>query len=78
MGFAFVSFQDHPSLNVSMPLVFNFVKNRFTQVHANKVNQRPATGVQKRQRKSGLMKICLALEKDDEEKAEKRAANESE
>ena len=56
-----------------MPLVFNFVKNRFTQVHAKKVDQRPATDVQKRQRKLEFMKICLALEKDDEEKAERRA-----
>ena len=53
--------------------MFNFEKNKFELVHAKKVDQRPATGVQKRQRKSGFMKICLALEKDDEEKAGRRA-----
>ena len=57
--------------------VFNFEKKKFVQVHAKKVDQLPATGVQGHQRDSEYMQFCLALEMDDEVQAERWPANKS-
>jgi len=57
-----------------MPHVFDYEKNKFEQVHAKKVAQRPMSQLLKRQKNSEYMKFLLALEKVDEEK---RAAHRS-
>eukprot|EP00448_Togula_jolla_P008003 CAMPEP_0170596410 /NCGR_PEP_ID=MMETSP0224-20130122/15102_1 /TAXON_ID=285029 /ORGANISM="Togula jolla, Strain CCCM 725" /LENGTH=62 /DNA_ID=CAMNT_0010920699 /DNA_START=63 /DNA_END=251 /DNA_ORIENTATION=- len=51
-----------------MPHVFIEEKNKFIQVHAKKLPQRPATKVLKRQRNTEYMKFLLALEQAAEEK----------
>eukprot|EP00401_Gymnodinium_catenatum_P048118 CAMPEP_0117512002 /NCGR_PEP_ID=MMETSP0784-20121206/28804_1 /TAXON_ID=39447 /ORGANISM="" /LENGTH=61 /DNA_ID=CAMNT_0005307703 /DNA_START=92 /DNA_END=277 /DNA_ORIENTATION=- len=57
-----------------MPHVFDYEKNKFVQVHAKKVDQRPMTAIIKRQKNSEYMKFLLKLEKEDNER---RAAHES-
>mmetsp|Transcript_17275 Transcript_17275/g.37839 ORF Transcript_17275/g.37839 Transcript_17275/m.37839 type:complete len:446 (-) Transcript_17275:786-2123(-) len=58
-----------------MPHVFIEEKNKFIQVHAKKLPQRPATKVLKRQRNTEYMKFLLTLEQAAEEKRVSSAAS---
>eukprot|EP00406_Dinophysis_acuminata_P048638 CAMPEP_0179302532 /NCGR_PEP_ID=MMETSP0797-20121207/48114_1 /TAXON_ID=47934 /ORGANISM="Dinophysis acuminata, Strain DAEP01" /LENGTH=43 /DNA_ID= /DNA_START= /DNA_END= /DNA_ORIENTATION= len=43
-----------------MPHVFIEEKNKFVQVHAKNLSQRPTSAIQKRQRNSEYMKFLLS------------------